>query len=346
MINKVGFFRHTPSGCFWYRIKNPMDMFKANGIGTEFIELDKDINDFDNIKTFQFYGAVPFSFEKIFEFLKKENKKIIYDADDALDYIDESNPFYFSVKKDLGSANMAIEYADELTVSTPEMKKYMETKTSKPITVVPNCYVPSEWAFPRPKREGIRIGFAGSATHVQDLIDIVPIIRKLQTKYPITFIIMGFGMSDYKSWYKDFRYTAPLLAQKQLEELDKALEGMEFEWVSYVDYDKYPSSLINMALDIGLCPLKDTPFNRCRSACKAMEYTLAGAVALASDVAPYRNEATSVLVKDGDWEDAIELMCKHPDVRKNFNDAARTWLEENRKVDSQLVTLKRVYDIM
>jgi hypothetical protein len=226
------------------------------------------------------------------------------------------------------------------------MREYVKSKMDKPITIIPNCFTPREWDFKRPKREGIRIGFAGSATHVQDLIDIIPAIKSLASKYPITFIIMGFGQQNYEAWFKNFMYASAPKAREQLRELDKLLSEIRFEWVDYVDYTIYPQSLINMALDIGLCPLRDTPFNRCRSACKAMEYTLAGAVALASDIEPYRNEPTSILVKDGDWEDAIELLIKHSDVRQSFHKAHRLWLEGNRRVESQLEPLKKVYDII
>ncbi len=318
-----------------------MQMLEANGIKTQGIHLNEDMD--DSPLAYQFYGATPFSKEKVFHYLKGEGKRIIYDTDDALDLIDTSNPFYYSVKKDLSSANEAIEYADEITVTTPAMKRYMEGKTDKKITIIPNCYTPSEWDFPRPKREGIRIGFAGSATHVQDLIDIIPVIEKLQAKHPITFLIFGFGQTTYENWYKEFRFIATPEAQKDLEELDKRLSKIKFEWVSFVDYKLYPQTLINMALDIGICPLKPTPFNLCRSACKAMEYTLAGALVLASDVEPYQNDNNSIKVKDGEWEQTLTHFIESPEGANYEYGKHLKWTQENRKWNTQFETLKNIY---
>lgn len=341
--NAIAIFRLNPSGCQWYRIKQPMDMLKKHGINIKEVGLNEDISDFETIKSFQFYGAFPFSSSKVMDFIKSEGIKIVYDADDALDLIEPTNPFYYQVKKDAGSADEVLQYADEVTVSTLAMAEYIKTKTDKPITVIPNCFTPEDWTFTRPDRQDTRIGFAGSPTHIDDLVMVLPSIKNLQEKYKFTFIIMGFGQSSYEQWYKDFRFHAPQEGQEKLVELDKMLSEIKFEWVEYVNQPEYPSTLINMALDIGICPLKDTPFNRCRSACKAMEYTLSGAVALASDLEPYQNEPTSVLVKDTEWEDALELMIKHPDVRESFHKAHLLWLKANRDINTQYEPLKSIY---
>jgi glycosyltransferase involved in cell wall biosynthesis len=342
--NSVAHFKMKPSGCYWYRVKQPMEMLESKGINIIPVQLDTDILQFDTINSFQFYGAFPFSTEKVLGFIKKEGKKVIYDADDPLDIIDLSNPFYYSVKKDLGSANECIDMADEITVSTPAMKEYMQGKTYKKITVVPNCYTPSEWRFPKPKREGIRIGFAGSATHVVDLIDIIPVIKNLQDKFPeVIFIIYGFGQGDYDTWFKEFRYVATDEAKELLTELDKRLATIKFEWVPYTEFTMYPSVLTNMALDIGLCPLKETPFNKCRSACKAMEYTLAGALAIASDVEAYRNDDNSIKVKDNEWEEVLTHYIQSPEGRAHEHAKHLKWTQENRNIDTQYEKLKDIY---
>ncbi len=340
----IAYFNHTPSGCFWYRIEQPMNMLKENGIDVKSISLEEDVE--DTISAFQLYGAYPFSFERALRFLKENKKKIIYDTDDALDLIDPTNPFYYAVKKDANSVDEILQFCDEVTVSTQAMKEYMQNKTDKKITVIPNCYTPSEWTFPRPKREGIRIGFSGSATHVDDLVEVIPIIEKLQAKHNITFIIMGFGESSYEQWFKEFRYLATPEGKKSLTELDKRLAKIKFEWVPFIEYKKYPTTLINMALDIGICPLKDTPFNRCRSACKAMEYTLAGALALASDVEPYRNDHNSVKVKDGEWEQVLTHFIESPEGANHEYGKHLKWTQENRNVNTNLEALKKVYGII
>ena len=315
-------------------------------IGGEAIALDKDveINEFGSFLIHA--GMYPFSFEKVLKYLKEENKKIVYDVDDAITLIDESNPSYYAIKKDSGSFTELLEHADEVTTTTQIMADYLKPLTKANITVIPNCYDPKEWTYPRPKREGLRIGFAGSGTHVADLLLVLPSIRKLQKKYHFKFILFGLGpQATYQEWFKAYRYVSTEKGIAELYEFDKILSEITFEWCPYVDYENYPATLTNIALDIGLCPLKDTPFNRCRSAVKAMEYTLSGALALASDLPPYQAEQSSILVKDDAWEDCLEALLKHPETIKDFRAASETWIKENRNISTQLDTLKKVYGV-
>lgn len=319
-----------------------MDALERSGVPVRMIRLNEDI-EIDDIHSFQVYGIYPFSFEYALKHLKSEGKKIVYDMDDALDLIEPSNPFYYSVKRDTGSQREIFNYADHITVSTQKMKEYVQERSKVPITVVPNCFSQEEWKFPRPQREGFRIGFAGSSTHVEDLIMVLPAIKSLQSKYDVRFLIMGFGQDDYDSWLKQFRFTATPEGQKLIDNLEYLMKDIKFEWIPYVDFESYPSTLINMSLDIGICPLKSTPFNDCRSASKAMEYTLSGALALASNTIPYQSEPTSILVDDDQWEEQLEFYIKNPIIRAKAHSNHLAWLRDNRDIDNKVDLLKSIY---
>ncbi len=335
-MKAIGYWPHAPSGCAWYRIKTPMDALARVGLNVQTVEIDKDFiaSEYQSV---QFYGAVPFSMEKVLKYMKEQGIKIVYDCDDALDLIDDTNPFYHAVKKDVGSTAAMLEYADEVTVANEELKKYLSDKTKAKITVIPNCYNLEEWKHQRIPHEEIRIGFAGSATHVPDLIEIIPVIKILQEKYDIKFYLMGFGPTTYEDWFKNYRYIAQPASTKVLRELDALLKTIQFEWIPFVDFSLYPKVLTELSLDIGLCSLKDTPFNRCRSASKAMEYNLSGAIVLASDSHTYNSEPTSVKVNG--WENDIERLILY----KQSNTKELEWLSNNRIIDTQLDLLKSVY---
>ncbi len=321
-----------------------MDALNAHGLTTKIVHLNEDIET-DDVTAFQVYGIYPFSFDRTLKTLKADGKRIIYDLDDALGLIDTTNPFYHSVIKDAGSEREILKYADHITVATKALADYARPKTSVPITVIPNMYNPNEWTFKRPTREGIRIGFAGSSTHVSDLLEVLPAIKNLQAKHDIKFLIMGFGKDTFEAWLKDFKFVTPAEGMESVEKLDALLKDVKYEWIPYVDFDLYPSTLINMSLDFGLCPLKNSPFNNCRSSSKAMEYTLAGALALASDVEAYRNDPTSILVKDNNWETTIEYYIENPDTRMARIKEHLKWIKDNRNVNSpdNIALLKSVY---
>jgi len=339
----VAFFAHQRSGCWWYRIEHVIKGLEKAGVKTVLFDMNTDIEEgvYDKIMSVQLYGAYPFSFEPVLKQFKANGVKIVYDTDDALELVEPTNPFYHSVMKDVGSVDQILAYADEVTVSTPQMAEFIKGKYSGKITVVPNCYLPSEWTYPRPQRDGIRIGFAGAAPHVSDLIEIIPTIKKLQDKYNVKFLIMGFGQETYETWYKQYRYIAQPEATKELRKLDALLSEIVFEWIPFVDYTLYPSVLTNLALDIGICPLKPTPFNNHRSAVKALEYTMSGALALASDTIPYREDNNSILVKD--WDSTLDAIVGMKILGESFPKEHLVWTQKNRNLEDKLDLLKSVY---
>lgn len=338
----VGHFSHQKSGCYWYRIQQPMEAMRRAGVPVTSIRLNEDVV-LDDIRSVQVYGIFPFSFETALTYIKSQGIRIVYDLDDALDMIDPSNPFYHSVRRDAFSEREIFKFADHVTASTQAIANYARTKTELPITVVPNCYNPEEWTYPRPPREGIRIGFAGSTTHVEDLLPVLPHIRALQEKYSITFLLFGFGPETYDKWIRDYRFAGTDQSREDLDKFVALMEGIKFEWVPFVDFENFPSTLINMSLDIGLCPLKDSGFNRARSASKAMEYTLGGALALCTDIEAYNQDPTSVLVKDGHWYDELEFYITHPEERKAAQEGHLQWIKEKRNIDTQVDLLKSIY---
>lgn len=341
-MKKVGFFKQQKSGCFWYRIKQKMDALEMAGIPTEEIQIDKDLV-IDEFQSFQFYGGYIFSLENILKYLKENNKKIIYDMDDPLNLIEPTNLNYHNVKQHIGSVAQILHYTDEITVSTEKMAEYARSlaPTTK-ITILPNTFNPKEWQYTSSPHSKVRIGFAGSATHVEDLLEVLPAITILQKTYDIDFVIMGFGHSDYREWFKHCRFVATPELQTLLYELDKQLTHIRFEWGPNVDFELYPKLLTELALDIGICPLKDTPFNNHRSTSKAMEYTLAGALAISSNVLPYTEDPTSILVKDG-WEKTLEYYIVNSDQRRLEQLMHYQWLQDHRDINHQLETLKSVY---
>jgi hypothetical protein len=346
--NAIAYFQYAPSGCSWYRIEHPMNALAKAGVTVHNLPIGEDIDDsiIDSLKSVILYGAVPFDNEAPLKFFKEKGIKIVYDMDDALELVDINNPFYYTVKKDVGSVNLALEYADHITVATPELERFVRAfyGFKGHITVIPNCYDISEWGHNRVPHEEIRVGFAGASPHVPDLIEIIPAIKNLQEKHNIKFYIMGFGQDNYEDWAKAYRFTSHKEAHKELQTLGELLKTIKFEWIPFVNYTEYPRVLTNLSLDIGLCPLKSTPFNDCRSASKAMEYNLSGAIVLASDVIPYRQDPTSILIRSAEeWETAIEKMIHKIKNNQVTNYGVLQWLKNNREISTQVDLLKSVY---
>jgi glycosyltransferase involved in cell wall biosynthesis len=80
---------------------------------------------------------------------------------------------------------------------------------------------------------------------------------------------------------------------------------------------------------IGLAPLLDTPFNRCKSPIKAMDYAALGLVVLASDTPVYRGSIADgpagqlVPNSHAEWYAALNWLLRNPALRRTMATAAR-----------------------
>jgi glycosyltransferase involved in cell wall biosynthesis len=81
--------------------------------------------------------------------------------------------------------------------------------------------------------------------------------------------------------------------------------------------------------DIGIAPLADTPFNRCKSAIKALDYAAIGLPMLASDRTVYRDTLADGpggwLLPDNEnaWFVALARLVRDAGLRRRLSDGAR-----------------------
>ena len=170
----------------------------------------------------------------------------------------------------------------------------------------------------RPARDGnaakkVVVGWGGSAGHLPDLTAVAPaLIRWLRTQSQVSLHIMGDpGL---------FNVFAGLPASKRVH-------------VPIGDIDAYYRFV--STIDIGIAPLGDTGFNRCRSDVKFLEYAQHGAVAVVQNLAPYRDSVrdgeTGLLVDSPDaLVAALARLVREPETRAAIAAQARTYVERER----------------
>lgn len=337
---------NLPGGIGYYRIFKPASQVighEVHLVGKELSnygryqgEVWKNIfNEFDVFWTTYFKD--PENAGAMFYTAKQQGKKVIIDIDDNYWEVPESNPLYNTYKKgakDRAYLSTVLYFADVVTTSTEPMKERIIKHfkdvdgIDKKVYVIPNCNEAKDWEVEKGKgnKEGIVIGYAGSNSHQDDLLMVFPKVIEVMKKYPqVKFHIIGaIGKNDVDKYFKDI--------PQHIRERIALLPVTD-------TYSEYPAWLSSQKWDIAIAPLVDSPFNRCKSHIKFMEYTMAGFPVIASRVYPYfmpingkeviTNEVTGLLVKETQWFDAIEDLILHPEKRKLLQENAKKHVLEN-----------------
>jgi tetratricopeptide (TPR) repeat protein len=166
---------------------------------------------------------------------------------------------------------------------------------------------------PRAKPARIRIGWGGSYGHRDDLIALLPALKRVLVRHPeVDLAIMS---------VEGFR---PLFDWVEPERLFFKKAG------SLADYYDFISSL-----HIGLAPLLPSKFNRGRSDVKYLEYAAAGAAAVCSALRPYetsvRPGVNGLFAQEfSEFADRIEQLLDAPRLLADIQRAAHQYVCSER----------------
>jgi hypothetical protein len=202
--------------------------------------------------------------------------------------------------------------ADAVWVSTPALAASL-AELRDDVRVVANGLDERLWtAAPSPPRQGaVRILFMGTATHDADFAIVEGALARLKLVFGehVSVDLLGVSSrSDLPPWVN--RIGMPVNAT--------------------MSYPGFVNWITRQYWDIAIAPLADTPFNRCKSAIKILDYAALGLPVLASDRAVYRGTpadgAGGWLVPDDEnaWFVALARLVRDAGLRHRLGDGART----------------------
>lgn len=154
------------------------------------------------------------------------------------------------------------------------------------------------------KNDKVKIGFAGSIDRAQDLNEILEdAITQIVNKYNDSIEIEIMGAKP------DF------------------VDKLGLKHLPYQDgYDAYTAYMAKCNWDIGLAPMPETEFHRCKYFNKYVEYASFGIAGIYTDCEPYiygiRDHENGLLVKNTtkDWVDGISELIENEKLRKAISD--------------------------
>jgi glycosyltransferase involved in cell wall biosynthesis len=249
--------------------------------------------------------------------ISASKKHFVYETDDAIPLIPahhqkswyrEAAPQIFECAR----------LANVVTVSTPPLAQLFR-KFNRSVEVIENQLDPRIWKphLRREKTAGedrIRVGMVGSKHHEQDfeiLRDVVGAIAKKHES--VMWIAYGEGAKN----------------------LLDVLPADKCQFVpSNYHYESHPERLARLRLDIGLCPLADDDFNRCKSDIKYLEFAFLGVAGIYSRLPPYESsvshKANGLLCEwsPEDWYDQIQTLINDQALRDQISQRAYSSIQD------------------
>ncbi len=267
--------------------------------------------------------------DRLAEHARAIGATLVFDLDDDLLHLPRTHPDAADLRPKAGIARRMLGAADRVWLSTPGLAERLASLRPDAL-VMPNGLDERIWALPpMPLRdEPVRILCMGTTTHDRDFALASRALSRLKDDYGDRVEIDVIGMTSRPLAASIGRIDVPQSASLSYPGFVNWLRSRQPRW------------------HIGLAPLLDTSFNRCKSAVKAMDYAALGLAVLASDTPVYRGSVADgpagrlVANTDAAWYAALDRLIRDRDTRHDIAGRAREAFLASASLASQ-ATVRR-----
>lgn len=207
----------------------------------------------------------------------------------------------------------ASELVEGIIVSTPRLAEiYSELNPN--VHVCPNSVDPDDWADTLPERDPnvFTIMWMASASHRVDQRIIGGALEWASKQEGVEVWVVGSAIQH--------------------------LDLNRIPWMNSLE--DYRRVMVELAPDVGVCPLRDTPFSRGKSDLKALEYAMAGAMPVISKLDPYEpwqplvGEACQEAQTVEEWFETLRWCVENRDTVREMAGRARAHVLANRTIEA------------
>ncbi len=252
---------------------------------------------------------------------KQHGIKLVYEADDDFLDINPFNPSFNYIHGNLVNIKKLVGAADKIVVSTPELKKrFDKLNLASDVEIIRNYYLDNVLPLKPFSYTGdsyVKIGYFGTMTHNNDLELIHNVILRLKDIFSkkaiqVDFEVIGASIDENIDWF--------------------GVKKLPYYPMSMATFMKWIAN--EAKWDIGIIPLVNTEFNKCKSELKYIEFTALGVPVVASDVDIYKNTiedgVTGFLANNEDeWVDKLSILIENPTLRNGMLNNARADILKN-----------------
>lgn len=259
------------------------------------------------------------------------------------DKVTRSDGKVFDIARNLQDLERVYDFARRatgVTVPSPYLAEIYRAQGCENVYVFPNTVIPEDYPHRElVPHEGVRVLWQGGASHITDWFDetgceeyprMIDALRHVAERNPhVTFVFFG----------------------QHFPAIVSALPPEQVEFHDWVDFRGYSAWRTLLDIDINLCVLSDTVFNRSKSPIKWYEASLspyAPEATLAAKVTPYKEEIVdgeTGILYDGAHEFVQKLQALIDDrpLRQSLGEAARQWVLQNRTCAATIPGLYEFY---
>ena len=228
--------------------------------------------------------------------VRKRGARLIYELDDALWDVPSTHPEAEKYSRSKESGRLFAQQADLVTASSSGLAEYLRAYNDH-VRLIPNALDASLWGlspdfrYPAIPTDGpLRVLYMGTGTHSADFSAISPVLEALVADGHIQVEVVGaLGNEEPPPWLRTLKVTP-----------------------GFKDYAVFVSWLRSKGpWHIGIAPLRDNLFNRCKSWIKFLDYSALGLVTVAERT-PYgeviRNGSNGILAgtNDDGWKSVMD----------------------------------------
>jgi hypothetical protein len=234
----------------------------------------------------------------------------------------------------------AILDANAVVTSTSVLEKQLAGVHSH-VTTIHNVLPPRMWRAVCERTLGrtapattgrLTIGYIGTASHQPDLLSIedalIEVLRGADCR--VGFLSVGVPLSMRLSTLPNVRQVYPPAGIRR-------------------DYARFPEYAASLPIDIGIAPLTNNLFNRCKSDIKYQEYAAIGVPSVYTSIDPYRDRVrcgvTGLLADSRDeWITQLQRLIADAALRENIRQQAVREIHEQWRGDSRAVAYREVIE--
>ncbi len=302
------------SPCGSIRLVQPFDM--AAGAATDlFVEHVDDRSVFhraaDVLVCQRHAVATVADADRLIEHCRRQGMRLVYDLDDDLLTIPADHPEAAALQALAAVVLRLLLAADRVWVATPALAGRLAGRRPD-AEVVPNALDDRLWQPPPPRRADgqVRIVYMGTATHDGELAFLAPVAAAVRRRHGdrVRFEVVG------------------VTARALPAGFDRRLPDGDAANASYAGFVEWFG---RQRWEIGVSPLVEGPFNRCKSAIKLMDYAAIGLPIVASRHPEYEaafgNDQGVFLVENDEaaWIDVLSKLIDDAEARDRAGRLAR-----------------------